>query len=142
MGLKLNGPFCNKRLSLICRSTTVPVIDQRAVIHHEFLIQFNRHPVTDHFYIKLVPFTKWFIGMNQRISPWDTRGAIIPQPPRPFGSTIFPFPPFLGGVPYLNLRDAPQVNAAVRFGDGFVIKPKFKVGKKIVRWLKIILSRH
>ena len=120
VGLQLDGAGRRKW------TTFIEVVLQWRFIDNKFVIEVNSDDVTNHLDLHAVPFAEGLVGENQRIFTW-TAFFVVPKSSGAFVSTEFPFPPFFGGVPDLDLRNGAEVDAAVGLCDGLVLQKEDKV---------------
>ena len=134
MGLKLNGAFLDEWLTFLYGGLAIPEIIQRSLVHNQFVVEGDSHEVPQHDDAEGVPLSQWFVGKYFRILSCSSFW-VVPQSTRTFASTQIPLPSFLSRVPYLYLRNPPQIDPAVRFCHGFVVHVKLKISV-------ILLSRE
>ena len=116
MGLQLDRPLVRKR------TTLVEVVLKRGLIHHNFLIQDHGNLIPDHSNQNLVPAPRRLVGNNQRITSLATN-PIVPKSARSLVRIgVLPL-----DIPYLHLRDSPQINSAIRIFSMLVFQLQFKV---------------
>ncbi len=127
MGLQLYWTSLDQRFSFGEGGLSVPKIVQGSLVHDEFAIENNGYDGSSHGNVKGIPFTERLVCVNQWISPWRSGLSVVPQTARSLVGSKFPFSGFFRGVPNLDLRNAAQINSAVRSWNRFVVDHKLEV---------------
>lgn len=107
-------------------TTFVKVVLQWRFIDDKFVIEVHGDDITNHLDLHAVPLAEGFVGENQGVF---TRAAffVVPKSSGAFVGTVFPFSPFFGRVPDLDLRNGAEVDAAVGLCDGLVLQKEDEV---------------
>jgi len=87
--------------------------------------------LADHEDAEGVPLAEGAVGEDERVFA-GRASTIVPEASRAFVGSDRPFASGFGGVPYLDLRHASEVDAAVGVGDGFVFEEELEVCEELV----------
>ncbi len=108
----------------------VEVIFHNCVVNDQFIVEVNSGAAAELDDAEVIPFTKRFIGEDERVFAWGARG-VIPESAGAFVCADAEFC-FFCVIPNLDLWAAFEVDSAIGFWDCFVINQQFKVSEILV----------
>jgi len=125
VGLELDGAGAGNR------EVSVEVVFEARVVNDEDAVEPDADALPHHHDADEVPLAEGSVCVFERVFA-GSAGAVVPEPAGAEVGADLPFAAGFGGVPDLDLGDAPEVDAAVGVGDGAVFEEELEVSEELV----------